>query len=285
MIFLPSSSTARPSTRKPGSSRGQLVEDAAGLAEVERVEVVAVDEARVGQPRRRCARSTPAARRRRCPTRRGARCRRSGARARRAPGRRRSSRRAGRRAARSGPRRRGGAHQRSSSAAEPAGLGAVGAHALEPAQRVLRRDLRVAGVSGGSPSCRPRARGPAPRGRRSARCPRRARPRCPRPQPVGPERERLRRADAMDDPVDHPGARTAGLREGVLEERQVRARMRLLVAVEEVVDAGIVLVDRLGDEPQPEDARVEVDVAPRVPGDGADVVDALELHPRKATPA
>jgi len=29
---------------------------------------------------------------------------------------------------------------------------------------------------------------------------------------------------------------------------------------------------------QTEDARIEVDVAPRVPGDGADVVDALELH-------
>jgi hypothetical protein len=89
----------------------------------------------------------------------------------------------------------------------------------------------------------------------------------------------------VDDAVDHPGAGTARLRQAVLEERQVRPRMGLLVAVEEVVDAGVVLVDRLGDEPHAEDARVEVDVAPRVPGDRADVVDALEPHPRQATPA
>ena len=54
----------------------------------------------------------------------------------------------------------------------------------------------------------------------------------------------------------------------------------LLVRVEEVVDARLVLVDRLLDHPQPERAGVEVDVALRLGGDRGDVVDALELHLR-----
>jgi len=65
---------------------------------------------------------------------------------------------------------------------------------------------------------------------------------------------------------------------GVLEERQVGAGARALVAVEEVVDARIVLVDRLRRHPQAEHACVEVDVARGVAGDGADVVDAVEVH-------
>ena len=50
------------------------------------------------------------------------------------------------------------------------------------------------------------------------------------------------------------------------------------VAVEEVVDGRVVLVDRLGDHPEAEDARVEVDVPAGVAGDGCDVVEAVELH-------
>src|SRR6185436_12032647 len=82
------------------------------------------------------------------------------------------------------------------------------------------------------------------------------------------------------DAVHHaaPGAPARGAR--VLEERQVRARAALLVGVEEVVDGRVVLVDALLDEPQSEDARVEVDVGRRVAGDRRDVVDALQLHGR-----
>src|SRR5437660_1504252 len=64
----------------------------------------------------------------------------------------------------------------------------------------------------------------------------------------------------------------------VLEERDVRARAALLVRVEEVVDGRVVLVHRLLDEPQAEDAGIEVDVPRRVAGDQRDVVDPLELH-------
>ncbi len=73
-----------------------------------------------------------------------------------------------------------------------------------------------------------------------------------------------------------PGAGAAGLRAGVLEERDVRAGRAVLVGVEEVVDARVVLVDRLLDQPQTEHARVEVDVAASVAGDQGDVVDAVD---------
>jgi len=97
-------------------------------------------------------------------------------------------------------------------------------------------------------------------------------------QSLGPEGERLLRGHARDDPVHHPGARAARDGVGVLEEGQLGAGTPLLVGVEEVVDAGIVLVDRLGHQAQAEDARVEVDVERRVAGDRGDVVDALEPH-------
>ena len=97
-------------------------------------------------------------------------------------------------------------------------------------------------------------------------------------QPLLPEGDRLGRADPPDDRVDHPVAGAPGPGAGVLEERQVRPRRALLVGVEEVVDGRVVLVDRALDEPQPERARVELDVARRIAGDGGDVVDPLELH-------
>ena len=87
----------------------------------------------------------------------------------------------------------------------------------------------------------------------------------------------------LDVPVEY--VRAAHARTGpsrprarVLEERDVVPRRALLVAVEEVVHGRIVLVDALLDEPQPEHARVEVDVAWRVAGDRGDMVDAFELH-------
>ena len=95
---------------------------------------------------------------------------------------------------------------------------------------------------------------------------------------LGPEVERLLGADAEDDAVHHPVAGASGRRAGVLEEGDVGAGVAALVGVEEVVDGRVVLVDRLLDEPQPERAGVELDVARRVAGDARDVVDALELH-------
>jgi len=83
--------------------------------------------------------------------------------------------------------------------------------------------------------------------------------------------------------VDHPRARPAGDGAGILEEREVGAGAGVLVAVEEVVDGRVVLVDRLGGQPQTEDARVEVDVPAGIAGDGADVVEAVELHGRNPT--
>jgi hypothetical protein len=78
--------------------------------------------------------------------------------------------------------------------------------------------------------------------------------------------------------LHHAGTGPARNRAGVLEERQLGAGVGELVAVEEVVDAGVVLVDGFGDHPQAQHARVEVDVAPCIAGDRRYVVKALELH-------
>src|SRR5438876_2148794 len=78
--------------------------------------------------------------------------------------------------------------------------------------------------------------------------------------------------------MDHPGARPPAGDRGILEERQIGARRALLVAIEQVVDARVVLVDALLHQAQAQHARVELDVAGRVTGDGGYVVDALELH-------
>src|SRR5439155_25520870 len=81
-----------------------------------------------------------------------------------------------------------------------------------------------------------------------------------------PKGERVLRGDAPGDAVDHAGARGAAPRAGIFEEGDVGARIAPLVAVEEVVDGRVILVDALLDEPQAQDARVEVDVARRVRG-------------------
>ena len=97
-------------------------------------------------------------------------------------------------------------------------------------------------------------------------------------EPRRPEVERRGRADPPHDPVDHAVARASERGARVLEEGEVEPGLRVLVAIEEVIDGRVVLVDGLLDHPQPEHARVEVDVGLRVRRDGRDVVDAVELH-------
>ena len=72
--------------------------------------------------------------------------------------------------------------------------------------------------------------------------------------------------------VDHAVAGTAirGARE--LEEGEDRAGRAALVAEVQVVDVGLIEVDRLLDQAQSQDARIEVDVARGVRGDRRDVV-------------
>ena len=60
------------------------------------------------------------------------------------------------------------------------------------------------------------------------------------------------------------------------EERQVGAGMPLGIGVEEVIGAGIVLVDALLHQPHAEHARIEVEVLLRGARDGRDVVQAVD---------
>ena len=99
-------------------------------------------------------------------------------------------------------------------------------------------------------------------------------------EPLLPEGERLVGGDAEDDAMHHAGAGAAAAGLRILEEGQVAACAAFLVRVEEVVDGRVVLVHGLLDEPQAEDADVEVDVARRVGRDAGDVVDPLETHRR-----
>ena len=95
---------------------------------------------------------------------------------------------------------------------------------------------------------------------------------------VGPEVERLARADPREDAVHHARPRAARRRTRVLEERQIGPAAAELVGVEEVVDARIVLVDGLLDHPQTQQASVEIDVPGGVARDRRDVVNPLQLH-------
>jgi hypothetical protein len=99
-----------------------------------------------------------------------------------------------------------------------------------------------------------------------------------RVEALRPELQRRRGAGAPDHAMHHPGAGPPRDRPRVLEEGDVGACVAALVGVEQVVDGRVVLIDRLGDQPEPEHARVEVEVADRVAGDRGDVVDALQLH-------
>ena len=97
-------------------------------------------------------------------------------------------------------------------------------------------------------------------------------------EPLRPELKRLLRRHPPAQPVDHSRAGPSARRVGKLEERQDRSRGSPLVAVVQVVDVGRVEVDGLLDQPQPQQTRVEVDVAGRVRRDARDVVDAVKLH-------
>ena len=154
----------------------------------------------------------------------------------------------------------------------------VRAHALESLQRELARNLRMVGDQRLVGHVRDDELVPKPL--RIAEATRVAV--ALDAEPLGPEVERLRRADAPDDRVHHAGAGAAGCGARVLEEGDVRARRPLLVRVEEVVDGRIVLVDGLLHEPQPEHAGVEVDVRRGVARDAGHVVDAVELIVRSS---
>ena len=161
-------------------------------------------------------------------------------------------------------------------------VGRVGAHAVEALERELLGDVRVArderrvgGLDNGELEVEPLGVGEEqlpvrPGGRHAGVA-----------EPPLPEVERVRRGDAPDDAVHHPGAGPTGARVRVLEEGDVGARAAALVRVEQVVDGRVVLVDGLLDEPEPEERRVEVDVPGRVRSDAGDVVDPLKRHGRE----
>ena len=77
--------------------------------------------------------------------------------------------------------------------------------------------------------------------------------------------------------MDHACPGSPAARAGVLEEGKVGAGAALLVRVEKVVDGRVVLVHGLLDQAQAHHTHVELEVFGRVPGDRADVVDAVEL--------
>src|SRR5207245_2254988 len=91
-----------------------------------------------------------------------------------------------------------------------------------------------------------------------------------------PELERLIGAHAKTDAVDHPRARAALSQAWILEEGEVGAGASFLVGVEEVVDGGVVLVNRLLDQAHAHDAGVEEQVLRGVGRDRAYVVDAVQ---------
>jgi hypothetical protein len=84
--------------------------------------------------------------------------------------------------------------------------------------------------------------------------------------------------DAQQQPVDHPRARPAAHDARHVEERHDAARTAALVAVRDVPHPGVVGVDPLPDQPQPQQAAVEVEICRDVAGDRRDVMQAIELH-------
>ena len=82
-----------------------------------------------------------------------------------------------------------------------------------------------------------------------------------------PEIEGCVRSNPQHDAMDHALARATRARARIFKERQIQAGAALVVAEEQVVDRGIVLVDSLLDEAQAEPARIEVNVGLRVGGD------------------
>src|SRR3954464_13906493 len=78
--------------------------------------------------------------------------------------------------------------------------------------------------------------------------------------------------------MDVPDPRPPRSRARELEPREDRTWRARLVAEVEVVRLGLIEVDRLLDEPQPQHIGVELDVPLSVAGDHGDVVKALEVH-------
>ena len=94
-------------------------------------------------------------------------------------------------------------------------------------------------------------------------------------EPLSPEVEAAGRHFERDfhrQPVSDAGRRHLSPR----EEREVGAGRSFRVRVEQVIGAGIVLVDALLDEPHPEHAAVEVEVLLRGTGDRRDVVQPVD---------
>ena len=165
------------------------------------------------------------------------------------------------------------------------GIGRVGADAVEALQGVLDRDLRVPGherrvvrLHDGELEIEPLRIGEAEAAVVAARLHGRG------AEPLLPEVESLFARNPPDDAVDHPRPGPAAARVRVLEEGDVGAGASGLVRIEQVVDGRVVLVDRLLDEPQAEQPRVELDVAGRIAGDARDVVDAFQLHRGRTLP-
>src|SRR4029450_13837896 len=160
------------------------------------------------------------------------------------------------------------------------GIVRVGPHTVEALQRQLARHLRVVRDQGLVLALAGDQRVPQPFGIAEGEAP--VRVVVARDALVSeatfPEVDRVGRRDAPADGVHHPRARAAHPRARVLEERDVVSRRAFLVAVEQVVDSRIVLVDALLDEAKAEDAGVEVDVLWRVARDRRGVVDAVKLH-------
>ncbi len=99
-----------------------------------------------------------------------------------------------------------------------------------------------------------------------------------RRQSAGPEVERVLGGDAELDGVDHAGSGPARPGAGELEPGQDRPGGALLIAEVQVVGIRGVEIDRLLDQAQAEDVGVEVDVAAGVAGDHGQMVHAFKLH-------
>src|SRR5262249_49032741 len=72
--------------------------------------------------------------------------------------------------------------------------------------------------------------------------------------------------------IDRAATVAPTIRQSEWKEGDERARLSGLIAIVEVIRTRIIEVDRLLDEPEAENARVEVDVGLRIDGNGRDVV-------------
>ena len=99
-------------------------------------------------------------------------------------------------------------------------------------------------------------------------------------QALGPEaKASLRHFEAHLHREPVTGTRRRHLRPW--EEREIGAGVAVGVSVEQVIRAGIVLVDAALDEPHAEDARVEVEILLRPSRDGRDVMQPVDAIRRR----